>query len=188
MRMKVLEFLLLVIIINFAAGNLIEIDLDNSLQNARKLPRFWTNSGFAPPQPIDDVEDFFHSEDVKRNLEIIGSLPNRGITHVRIHWLLNLLKIRNVTRFHIPIYNFDSLDKFIDDLKSFNLKPQLEFMTTLNLRHRSAFVWEDFSYQIMSRYMERFGAKSVGKWKLETWNEPDLKGYNVLDFEIKGES
>lgn len=32
----------------------------------------------------------------------------------------------------------------------------------------------------------RYGAKAVAKWKFETWNEPDLKGYNVLNMTLEG--
>lgn len=71
----------------------IQIDFFEGTANLKKLPRFWTNTGFAPPEPIDKVNEFFESDDVRMNLEIIGSLPNRGIENVRIHWLLNLLSI-----------------------------------------------------------------------------------------------
>ena len=71
-----------------------EIDFITGCENMKRLPRFWTNTGFAPPAPIENVTEFFDSNDVKLNLEIIGSLPNQGIQNVRIHWLLNLLSIR----------------------------------------------------------------------------------------------
>lgn len=32
----------------------------------------------------------------------------------------------------------------------------------------------------------RYGVKNVRKLKFETWNEPDLKGYNLLNFTLKG--
>lgn len=32
----------------------------------------------------------------------------------------------------------------------------------------------------------RYGVESVKKWKFETWNEPDLKGYNLLNFTVEG--
>lgn len=70
----------------------IEIDFVNGAENLKKLPRFWTNSGFSPP--VEKVDEYFDSDDVNSNLEIIGSLPNKGISNVRIHWLLNLLSIR----------------------------------------------------------------------------------------------
>lgn len=72
----------------------IEIDYINGTTHTKKLPRFWTNTGFAPREPIDKVNEYFESDDVNINLEIIGSLPNQGIENVRIHWLLNLLEIR----------------------------------------------------------------------------------------------
>jgi hypothetical protein len=98
------------------------------------------------------------------------------------------LNSSNFTRFHIPVYDFQSLDKFIADLATFNLIPHLEFMTSLRLKSRSDFVWEDFSYQILSHYLDIYGVETMKSWKLETWNEPDLKGYNVLKFEFMGES
>lgn len=32
----------------------------------------------------------------------------------------------------------------------------------------------------------RYGVKNVAKWKFETWNEPDLAGYNLQNFTEKG--
>lgn len=70
------------------------LTINYSMSDVKKLPRFWINTGFAPPEPIEDVSNFFESNDVKLNLEIIGSLPNNGLKNIRIHWLLNLLSIR----------------------------------------------------------------------------------------------
>ena len=82
------------LLIHFISAKVsIKIDFKNALESSKKLPRFWTNTGFAPPQPIEKVNDFFDSNDVNLNLEIIGSLPNNAIENVRIHWLLNLLSI-----------------------------------------------------------------------------------------------
>jgi hypothetical protein len=47
----------------------------NYTNDVKRLPRFWKNSGFAPPEPLDKAGDFFESNDVNLNLEIIGSLP-----------------------------------------------------------------------------------------------------------------
>lgn len=70
------------------------LTINYSMSDVKRLPRFWVNTGFAPPEPLEDVADFFESDDVKLNLEIIGSLPNNGLRNVRIHWLLNLLSVR----------------------------------------------------------------------------------------------
>lgn len=74
----------------------VKIDFMNGSEGLKKLPRFWTNTGFAPPEPVTKAGNFFDSDDVNLNLEIIGSLPNQGIKNVRIHWLLNLLSVRYV--------------------------------------------------------------------------------------------
>lgn len=96
-QMEILcKFLLVVCLTSRAviASVHVEIDFIDGIENLKKLPRFWKNTGFAPPEPIDKVDEFFESDDVRMNLEIIGSLPNRGIENVRIHWLLNFLSVR----------------------------------------------------------------------------------------------
>ena len=69
------------------------IELNNFNVNTY-IPRFWTNTGFCPPAPIDKSIDFFLSQDVKFNLQLIGSIPNKGIKNVRVHWLLELIKFK----------------------------------------------------------------------------------------------
>lgn len=63
--------------------------------NVRKLPRFWTNTGFCPPAPTNDsttLAEFFLSEKTQQNMEYISALPNNGLKFIRIHWLINLIK------------------------------------------------------------------------------------------------
>lgn len=92
---KSLKLLFVACLMSLVKANVrVEIDFNNATSEVKKLPRFWANTGFAPPEPVDKAAEFFESDDVKRYLEIIGSLPNQGIRNVRIHWLLNLLSIR----------------------------------------------------------------------------------------------
>lgn len=67
-----------------------------SVGDVKALPRFWTNTGFCPPAPIHDnaTIDFFLSDDVSTNIEMIGALPNQALSTIRIHWLLNLVRIK----------------------------------------------------------------------------------------------
>lgn len=84
----------LIFMIATVESHRVNIEFDELTKELMILPRFWTNTGFAPPAPVENVTDYFESKDVNLNLEIAGSLPNRGISNVRIHWLLNLLSIR----------------------------------------------------------------------------------------------
>lgn len=34
--------------------------------------------------------------------------------------------------------------------------------------------------------LDRYGRKYVSKWRFETWNEPDLEGYNILNLTLPG--
>lgn len=77
-------------------------------------------------------------------------------------------------------------------------------------RNMTAIDWEDFVNQTMIRYLgkldyyyyflilhiylyflidlvkEKFGPKRVLNWNLETWNEPDLLHYNLMNFTLPG--
>lgn len=87
------KILITLIICYFYVAHATSLTINYSMSDVKKLPRFWVNTGFAPPEPLEKVADFFTSDDLQLNLEIIGSLPDNGIQNVRIHWLLNLLSI-----------------------------------------------------------------------------------------------
>jgi hypothetical protein len=132
----------------------IEIDFNDATKDLKKLPRFWTNVGFSPSEPVDKIDKYLMSDDLQRNLEIIGSLPNKGIENIRIHWLLNLIKVSNYTSKHRPVFDFKQLDLFLNKLiDEFRLKPTIEFMTSQKFKRIDFVTWMEFSYQIVSRYI-----------------------------------
>ena len=77
-------------------------------------------------------------------------------------------------------------------------------------KHRFAYFWSDLAMQVASHYMRkyaavfvgchrvtvdvghaflgRYGIQYVSKWRFETWNEPDLKNYNVANFTVDGKT
>lgn len=65
-------------------------------ENYKELTRFWTNVGFSPPAPLplnnSQISEVLLSKDVQLNNEIVSSLPNNGVDHIRIHWLLSLIQ------------------------------------------------------------------------------------------------
>lgn len=87
MSLKINVIFLLVVL--FICGLNAELN-----ENYKELPRFWTNTGFCPPAPINQSGSYFLSNDVKFNLEIISSIPNFGLSHVRVHshWILELIR------------------------------------------------------------------------------------------------
>lgn len=176
----------LMIMLIACSTNAINIDFEASQNEFEKMPRFWINSGLAPPQPLNNAADFFESDDFLMNLQIIGSLPNDGIKNVRIHWLLNLLTISNYSETDMPTYNFTRMDKFLNRLVyDYRMIPTIEFMTTIEHRQLNMEVWSNLAYQFLMRYVGQFGLKIVSKWKFESWNEPDLESYNVFNFTFK---
>ncbi|XP_049820618.1 alpha-L-iduronidase [Aethina tumida] len=154
--------------------------------NGGRLKQFWKSTGLCPPDPKQEAYKFLLGEDEKINLALIGSLPNKGIRHVRIHWLLNLITQTDATH----SYNFKYLDNLIDHLTKYNLRPGFELMghpITLNPRnatYKSNINWAALAEQIAVRYLDKYGSRQLKRWRFETWNEPDLKSYNIYNFTL----
>ncbi|KAF8790167.1 Alpha-L-iduronidase like protein [Argiope bruennichi] len=68
----------------------------------RNLKPFWKSTGLCPPDPHEESYNFLLSPDMKLNIFHIGSLPHNGISQVRIHWMLDLVQMREITIF---LYN-----------------------------------------------------------------------------------
>lgn len=85
------------------------VELDCTHDKREPFKRFWTSTGFRyrwwipmdflfdqrvfSPTPINNISTFLLSKDEEINLALIGAVPNSGITHARIHWLLDLINI-----------------------------------------------------------------------------------------------
>ena len=117
------------------------------------LPRFWTNSGLCP---FDELS--LLSPETSLNFQYIASLPKGAITHLRIHWLLNLLEFEDFTQQGIPIYDYDNLDKLITLLNDLGLSPAVEFMG--NPGHvfeknpnANDIMWESMAYGVVKHYL-----------------------------------
>lgn len=127
-----------------------------------RFPKFWTNTGFCPTGSVthDDIKNSLLSVAMQMNLLYISALPRGAITHVRIHWLLELLQFQQFTQSGVPIYDFSVLDKFLMDLDQKNLNPVLEFMANLSdlfIKNptRNDFYWENLSYQVTKHYLSK---------------------------------
>uniref|UniRef100_A0A8D8BPU9 Alpha-L-iduronidase n=1 Tax=Culex pipiens TaxID=7175 RepID=A0A8D8BPU9_CULPI len=183
-----LRLLFVVAVANGESVHHLDLNLEEVLQNGKPLHRFWTSTGLCPPAPRERVAEFLLSEDSLRNLEIIAALPNRGIKHVRIHWLLEMIRFSHYDDKKTIFYDFSKLDAFLDKLHEFGLYPGIELMGVpqgiyeRESKRRFEYFWTDLTMQLTARYLHRYGIKYVLEWRFETWNEPDLKGYNVLNF------
>ncbi|CAG9806028.1 unnamed protein product [Chironomus riparius] len=141
---------LLYLFLKCIAQDRIRIDFEESTSNVRRLKRFWTNTGFSPL--VNDL-NFFESNDLSTNLEIIGSLPNNGLKNVRIHWLLDLL-IHKFNDNDILMYDFSKLDNFLNKLiNDWNLVPTIEFMTSHKFKRYNKEFWRDYAYEIIMHYI-----------------------------------
>ncbi|CAD7089485.1 unnamed protein product [Hermetia illucens] len=190
-RVKMLHLIFLASICAYSAAYELNLHVSEVNTSLHELPRFWTNTGFCPMGRItnNDISNFLLSNDVKTNLALIGALPNNGISRVRIHWLLELIKFVRLDSGRVPVYDFSQLDRFLDTMVQANLSVGFELMGNpngmFNLKHiSSGALWEDLVFSIGRRYKIRYGANTLKTWQFETWNEPDLKTYNLLNFTI----
>ncbi|CAH1392790.1 unnamed protein product [Nezara viridula] len=152
------------------------------------LTKFWKSTGFSPSSfDQTSTREFLMSKDVEHNLAIISALPNQGIEFVRIHWLLNLLYFKSD-----GTINWELLDEVIDLIVGNDMKPVIELMVNPETDQKKElfksggrYFWKWITSALAQRYVDKYGSKMVSEWRFETWNEPDLKMYNVLNFGLE---
>ncbi|XP_068241204.1 alpha-L-iduronidase [Palaemon carinicauda] len=150
----------------------------------------WRSTGLCPLDPHSEAHLFLLSQDELQNLALIGSLPNDAIEQVRIHWLLDLVSVS--VEDAEPKYNFTHLDRLMDHLREFDLKPGFEIMGNpgnifTDLENVTQVTeWRNLVMQTARRYVEKYGLDWVASWKWETWNEPDHHDFDSLNFTLQG--
>ncbi|XP_070197526.1 alpha-L-iduronidase-like isoform X2 [Littorina saxatilis] len=146
---------------------------------------FWRSTGFCPPEPHQAAADFDNSQDMEQNLAYIGSVPHSGIGQVRIHWLLDLIKVTSFSSGQ-PVYNFTSLDILLARLHLNGLRPGFEVMGSpsgifTDMENKTQVYWfKDLVRQVAKRYIGKYGLDYVKTWNFETWNEPDCHDFDEL--------
>ena len=166
--------------------------------SAPAFDHFWRSCGWCPPDPHPDFPTYFAREDVWQNHALIGSVPHRGIQYVRIHYLLDLVKratnasvpsaVTSFSRGYLAgvALDWSALDAALDALQAQGLDPGFEIMGnpgnapdradrvfTSFKEHPQILGWRDLVAALGARYIGRFGAASVRRWRFESWNEPE---------------
>lgn len=138
----------------------------------RSFRHFWQSTGFTP------ATDLLYA-DVQQALDYFGSVPHGGITHCRIHYLLDLIRGEGFDMPR-PRYDWSRLDAGLDVLQRNGLKPFFELMGnpsgwfsdfTNPRQHRA---WRQLVRDTARRCLARYGRAEVRSWYWETWNEPDI--------------
>jgi L-iduronidase len=155
------------------------------------LAPFWRSVGYTPAE-------YALRADELENTALIGATPNRGVTQVRIHYLMDLVTVTGWAPAPLApsgwalSYAWGALDHALDFLVSSNLSPGFEFMgsptglpglpfyffNTYNGNgHLSGAetcaLWRQVVADLLARYIARYGRAEVEAWHLEAWNEPD---------------
>ncbi|XP_005554313.3 alpha-L-iduronidase isoform X2 [Macaca fascicularis] len=170
------------------APHLVQVDAARTLWPLR---RFWRSTGFCPPLPHSQADQYVLSWDQQLNLAYVGAVPHRGIEQVRTHWLLELVTTRGSTG-RGPSYNFTHLDGYLDLLRENQLLPGFELMGSASGHFtdfedkQQVFEWKDLVSSLARRYIGRYGLAHVSKWNFETWNEPDHHDFDNVSMTMQG--
>uniref|UniRef100_A0A1A8IDQ8 Iduronidase, alpha-L n=2 Tax=Nothobranchius kuhntae TaxID=321403 RepID=A0A1A8IDQ8_NOTKU len=172
-----------------ASGSSFDILVDVG-RPERDLNHFWRSTGFCPPLPHTQSDQFDLSIDQQLNLAYLGSVPHGGIQQVRVHWMLELVTAQDIGG--RPQYNFTKLDQLMDLLWVNGLQPGFELMGSVSnyftdFENKSQVVeWRNLVYLIAKRYIDLYGLGSVSRWNFETWNEPNNHDFDNVTMSVQG--
>uniref|UniRef100_A0A452G4Q0 Alpha-L-iduronidase n=1 Tax=Capra hircus TaxID=9925 RepID=A0A452G4Q0_CAPHI len=173
------------------APHLVRVDAARAL---RPLRPFWRSTGFCPPLPHGQADQYDLSWDQQLNLAYVGAVPHGGIEQVRTHWLLDLITARGLFGQGLR-YNFTHLDRYLDLLRENQLlphRPGFELMGSPSGRFtnfedkQQVFEWRKLVALLARRYIGRYGLEHVSKWNFETWNEPDHHDFDNVSMTLQG--
>lgn len=163
----------------------------NASQYGAPFKHFWQSTGFCPPEPHQASAEFDLSADMVQNLAYIGAVPHHGIQQVRIHWLLDLVKVQGFSS-GWPVYNFTYLDQLVGLLHQNGLQPGFEIMGSpsgifTDMENKTqVYWWRDLVTQVAQRYIDQYGLDYVREWNFETWNEPDCHDFDEVKMTVQG--
>jgi len=135
------------------------------------MPHFWTGVGFCPAGRIDHegISAALGDPALRLNLRQIAALPVGAVTHIRIHWLLELIQFWQYDPSGIPIYDFSKFDDFIDFLhEELRLSPVLEWMGNLGgvfseNPMQQSFYWEHLVKTTINHQIGKHGLRTLFK-------------------------
>jgi L-iduronidase len=149
------------------------------------LDHFWRSTGFTPATLLGDP-------DARQAMTQYASVPHDGVRHVRVHYLLDLVRARRLDT-RDPAYDWAELDAALDCLVANGLAPVFELMGnpsgffddfTDDAQLRA---WRRLVGDLATRLVERYGREEVESWYFETWNEPDI-GFGWRQFEADSDA
>jgi L-iduronidase len=136
------------------------------------LDHFWRSTGFTPANLLLNA-------DMQQAMAYVGAIPRGGITHVRIHYLLELVLAEGLGT-DTPVYDWSRLDVALDVLVRNGLKPIFELMGNVDgyftdyTNPVQAHAWKRLVRDLALHLIDRCGRDEVREWLFEAWNEPDV--------------
>lgn len=116
-----------------------------------------------------------------------------GFRHVRFHGILSHPMDTLICQDNAWMYSFFDADQIIDALLSIGVRPfvELSFMPEAlasgrkTVFHYRANVtrpsdyrqWAEVIRRLVAHWIDRYGAREVGSWFFEVWNEPNLTAF-----------
>jgi L-iduronidase len=137
------------------------------------LHHFWESTGFTPARLL-------LRPDMRQTLDYVASVPRWGMKHVRMHYLLDLVRGGESGS-----WDWSELDEALDVLVARRLKPFFELMgrpggRLFDFRDQEQLLeWRGLVATLAEHLMARYGRDEVRSWYFETWNEPDAHDTSV---------
>ena len=126
--MMTIKFVHVVLVISTFAvaahSEVIKLNSEHNVSNAKVVRQLWTSTGFCPPAPHEIFNHYIGNDALRQNIRMIGGLPYSPQTfQIRIHWLLDLVTVDADGSF-----NFTYLDDFIHYITTSGLSIGFELM------------------------------------------------------------
>lgn len=133
---------------------------------------FWGSTGFTPASLL-------LTPMMRQTLQYVGGVARKGVLHIRIHYLLELVSAKNLGTDR-PLYDWSDLDRGLDLLVENGLRPFFELMGNpghywTDYTDRTQLeAWKRLVRDLALHCIDRYGADEVRGWYFETYNEPDI--------------
>ncbi|GLH00459.1 LOW QUALITY PROTEIN: Alpha-L-iduronidase, partial [Gryllus bimaculatus] len=127
---------------------------------------------------------------LKANATPGGMSPNNKRVPAKNSSISDVVEVR--PRRGVGELDWAQLDSLLDWMHARDLALGFELMGNPAGRFRDlarpeeARAWRRFVARLLRRYLDRYGSEAIARWRFETWNEPDLRKYNTLNFTLPG--
>ncbi len=139
------------------------------------MPHFWRSTGFSPGELL-------LTREMRQQMAYLGAIPQRGLTYVRPHFLLELVQATDSSGDSLAC-DWSRLDAALDVVVANHGKLIFELMGNPSglfsdfRDDRQLHLWRGLVTALAQHLIGRYGPEETASWYFESWNEPDGGGW-----------